>query len=84
MFGRPTADAQPGRLEYRYGDDYKRPSPPVATMAQAHPSLTLLLEYSDEFGQQARRIRYENGVEVCNERVDPRSFGWMEWIEGDE
>jgi len=83
MYGMSLDDSAPGRLVYRYNEDFKRPGPSVARMSAAHPELVLQLETCDEFGERAVRTRFTGGVAVERTVVDPYQLDWIEW-EGDE
>jgi hypothetical protein len=67
------------RLVYMWADDYKREGPSVARIAAGYPELTMVLEWSDEFGGVAERVRYVDGKQADSARVDPEELEWMEW-----
>src|SRR4051812_17814257 len=58
MFGLKVEHADHEHLIYRYGDDYKRPSPSVERMAAEYPDLTFTIESCNEFGTHAVRASY--------------------------
>lgn len=81
MFGVTLEESSSERLAYRYDDDYKRPSPPVADMAAAYPDLTFVQEGCDEFGDHGTRARYVGGTAVESGSIDPHELTWIEWEE---
>ena len=82
MYGLDVDDSNPGRLIYRYADDYKRPSPSVEAMARSHPDLRFTLDYADQFLQSGGRITYVQGRRRKAESSRPLACNWSEWDDG--
>ena len=81
MFATPKAEGKPtdGKLTYYYWSDTKRHPPAIDDMAAAHPAVTFIHEYCDEFGEGPCRSRHESGRQISLEHVPLETLDWITW-----
>ena len=73
-----------GRLVVRYTEDFKRPGPSVRDLASRYRDLDLTLEYCDEFGTKAGRMRFVQGRQLKTIELGPYDLDWVDWERDDD
>jgi hypothetical protein len=89
MYAEVVKPSSPGRIVYDFCTAWTPPDAWLAAVSQAHPSLTFMHEFGEEFDQFAGRGEWRQGGLRWSESCSCADLAWLErsedeWDDEDE